>query len=169
MREDGAVRDHFRVKVYANGFIEAHFPISRVIDIPQAKGIYAFLQCTADDVEPPINRLARPFFDFQEGLLDGSIHLRDEHQKQLSFEVVNDFIAKLNNDGNIHQAVGASFRWAIGATTVRTTELVFQALPLPLKFLQPGHDDDNAATLCIRAVNLPMLMGDDSTFEGRSP
>ena len=168
MREDGAIRDHFRVHVFANGLIQAHFPIARVIDIPQAKGVYAYFQCTAADVEPPINRLARPFFDFQDGMLEGNISLRDENQKPLSDEVVNNFKAQLNNEGTIHEAVGASFRWAIGATTVRTTELVLQALPLPLKFLQPGHDDDDAATLCIRSLDLPMLMGDDSTFEGRS-
>jgi hypothetical protein len=139
-----------------------------VIDIPQAAGVYAYFQCSAIDVQPPINRLSKHFFDFQAGLQEGSIMLRDANQKPLPEDVERGFVNQLKSDGNIQQAVGASFRWAIGVTTVRTMELVLQALPLPLKFLQPGHNVDSAATLCIRSLDLPMLMGDDSTFEGRN-
>ena len=166
MRDDGSVVDHFRINIFGDKLLQAHFAVSRIIDIPEAKGIYAFFQCPPSDAQPNLGRMATNFLDFQFALMEGYIILTDVGQQQIE---AKEFREKLCCEGTAQQAVGASLRWAVGVNPSRHTELVLQALPLPTKFLLPGHHVDNVATISIFSVSLPMFLGDDSSFEGPIP
>ena len=166
MRDDGSVVDHFRINIFGDKLLQAHFAVSRIIDIPEAKGVYAFFQCPPSDAQPNLGRMTTNFLDFQFALMEGYIILTDVNQQQIE---AKEFREKLCCEGTAQQAIGASLRWAVGVNPSRHTELVLQALPLPTKFLLPGHHVDNVATISIFSVSLPMFLGDDSSFEGHIP
>jgi hypothetical protein len=166
MREDGTVVDHFRINIFGDTIIQAHFAVSRIIDIPEAKGVYAFFQCPPADAQPNLGRTATNFLDLQSALMEGYIILTDVGQQPIE---AKEFRDKLCSEGTAQQAVGASLRWAVGVNPSRHTELVLQALPLPTKFLLPGHHVDNVATISIFSLSLPMVLADDSSFEGPIP
>ena len=110
--------------------------------------------------------MATNFLDFQFALMEGYIILTDVGQQPIE---AKGFREKLCSEGTAQQAVGASLRWAVGVNPSRHTELVLQALPLPTKFLLPGHHVDNVATISIFSLSLPMVLADDSSFEGPIP
>ncbi len=63
MRDDGSVVDHFRINIFGDRLLQAHFAVSRIIDIPEAKGVYAFFQCPPSDAQPNLGRMATNFLD----------------------------------------------------------------------------------------------------------
>jgi hypothetical protein len=165
MTQNAAISDYFRIHIFG-GTLLAHFAVSRVIDIPEAKGVFALFHCPASDAQPSINRTATVFLDFQAAVQEGSILLTDVNQKEIPAQ---EFKEKLLNTSCPQQPVGASLRWAVGVSATRNAELALQALPVPKGYLLPGHNADNIATMCILTIPLPMSMGNDTTYEGPVP
>lgn len=165
MDREASVSDYFRIHIFG-GHLLAHFAVSRIIDIPEARGVFALFQCPAGDAQPSLNRTATDFMDFQAAIQEGYILLTDVNQQEIPAQ---EFKEKLFNTSCLEPPVGASLRWAVGVSATRTAELALQALPLPKGHLLPGHNVDNIATLCILTIPLPMSMGDDISFEGPIP
>ncbi len=165
MTPDAAVSDYFRIHIFG-GHLLAHFAVSRIIDIPEARGVFALLHCPASDAQPSINRTATVFMDFQAAVQEGTVILTDANQQVIPAQ---EFREKLFNSDGSQPPIGASLRWAVGVSATRTSELALQALPVPKGCLLPGHNADNIATVCILTIPLPMSLGDDTSYEGPIP
>ena len=83
LRDDGSAKDNFRVHVYGNSLLQITIAAEAILDIPEAKGVYLFYQCSPEDTEPGLNRTASTFIDLEAGLKDTSFLTCDEHGAQV--------------------------------------------------------------------------------------
>jgi hypothetical protein len=166
LRADGTAADHFRIHVHGGKQLQAFFPLSIVINTPEAEGVHVFYQCTVADVAPSLHRTTTLFFDLLDAILNRTFILTDSDSCPIA---AKELIDRLSTCSQEVSQVGASFRWAVTGSVDRRTELQLQALPAPLKLLKECYHDDNTAVVSVMTMPLPMLLGDGISYNGPIP
>jgi hypothetical protein len=166
LRADATASGYFRIHIYGSKTMQIFFELSRILNVPEAKGVFLFYQCTSEDTAPSLNMTTTPFVDLLAGILDRTFTLTDAESIAIDPQEI---VSRLSVAGPDPPPTGACVRWAVTASIDKRTELQFQALPVPLKLLKEAYHVDNTAVISVMTMPLPMEFGDGVTFNGPIP